>query len=97
MRLYLAGPMRGYPEFNYPAFHKMAAELRAQGHFVFNPAEATDHTDGDPADYMLVDLAWIIAHAQGIAMLPGWEKSKGAKVEHALAECLGLEIMYLDQ
>jgi len=39
MKLYLAGPMRGYPEFNHPAFHAAAAELRASGHAVFNPAE----------------------------------------------------------
>lgn len=39
MRIYIAGPMRGYPEFNFPAFHAAAAKLRADGHTVFNPAE----------------------------------------------------------
>ena len=39
MKLYLAGAMRGIQEFNFPAFHAAAAKLRAQGHFVFNPAE----------------------------------------------------------
>jgi hypothetical protein len=96
MRLYLAGPMNGHPEYNYPTFHKAAVDLRAAGHFVFNPAEMTDHTDGEPVEYMLVGIAWIIAHAEGMAMLPGWEHSKGAKVEHALAEYLGLEIVFLD-
>lgn len=38
-KVYLAGPMRGIPEFNFPAFFKAAEELHAQGYVVFNPAK----------------------------------------------------------
>lgn len=41
------------------------------------------------------DTAWIAMHAEGIAMLPGWERSKGAVAEHALARALNLEIVWL--
>ena len=120
MKLYLAGPMRGIPEFNFPAFHAAAARLRDLGHVVFNPAEkdierwgtiaAGGNTTGseDELETKLGlkkgeairiclgdDLEWICAHADGIAMLPGWQNSKGALAEKATAEALGLKVIYL--
>jgi hypothetical protein len=116
MRIYLAGPMRGIPEFNFPAFHKAAEYLRSLGHEVFSPAEkdnerhgadiSAGNLTGDEAEAakkygfnlreaLGVDLAWICAHAEAVAVLPGWENSKGAKAEKATAEALGLEIMFL--
>lgn len=39
-RIYIAGPMQGYPEFNFPRFNAVAACMRLQGNtVVFNPAE----------------------------------------------------------
>lgn len=37
--IYVAGPMQGYPEFNFPTFNAVAWALRQDGHTVFNPAE----------------------------------------------------------
>lgn len=46
-------------------------------------------------DCMKIDLNWIIDNADAIALLPDWNRSAGAKVEKALAELLGLEVIFL--
>lgn len=46
--VYVAGPMRGLPEFNFPAFNAAAAKLKAKGWTVFNPAERDLATGFDP-------------------------------------------------
>ncbi len=92
MRIYLAGPMRGIPDFNYPAFFKYAHELRSQGHEVFNPAEIGIHQD-EIREIMAVETGWICRKAEAVYLMPGWEKSRGARAEQALAEALDLKIM----
>jgi hypothetical protein len=47
-------------------------------------------------DALADDTAYICKEADAIAMLPGWENSKGARAEHALAFALGHTIIYLD-
>lgn len=50
---------------------------------------------GDMRQVIMEDLRWIADYADAIALLPGWEKSKGARTERALAEFLGLFIREL--
>ena len=118
MKLYLAGPMRGIPEFNFPAFHTAAKKLRDEGHIVFNPAErdnekhGTDISKGNATgdegqaakehgfslrDALADDLWWICKEAEGIAVLSGWTRSKGAQAEIATAFALGLHLIYLQE
>lgn len=92
MRIYVAGPMTGVPDMNYPLFNDVAAKLREQGHDVFNPAE--ELPDLSYREAMAKDMEFISNHATAICMLPGWENSPGARAEHALACCLKLTIMY---
>ena len=46
MKIYIAGPMRGYPNFNFPAFFDTEEWLRAKGYDVFNPARADNEKYG---------------------------------------------------
>jgi len=111
VKLYVAGPMRGIKDFNFPAFDNAAERLRAAGYEVCNPAdrdrdehgaevgqsETGDladiaHTGFDLREALSWDLAWIAANADGVAVLPGWENSKGAAAEVALARALGLPV-----
>lgn len=41
------------------------------------------------------DTNWIAMEAEGIALLPGWQGSKGVRAEKALAEAINLEVIYL--
>ena len=95
MKVYLAGPMRGYPNHNFPAFHTAAHKLRTEGHEVFNPADTGEPYGWKIRDYMFLDLAWICNHAEAVALLPGWEKSRGATAEAATAMALGLKVIEL--
>jgi hypothetical protein len=118
MRIYVAGPMRGIPFFNFPAFHKAAWRLRAEGHMVFNPAErdiqatgvdiskgnSTGDNDKAEADHgfnlreaLCDDLTFICLQADAIALLPGWQSSKGATAEVATAIALGLKLYTISE
>ena len=91
-RIYIAGPMTGLPELNFPAFHAAAAALRAQGHHVENQAEINADPKAQWLDCMRMDIARLVT-CDAVYLLPGWEKSRGAKVEHGLAVGLGFQII----
>jgi hypothetical protein len=95
-RIYLAGPMTGIVDFNYPAFHAEAARLRQLGYHVENPAENPAPACGSWAGYMRLALAQLLA-CDTAAFLPGWGSSRGAGIEHALAVDLGLRITLAHQ
>jgi Domain of unknown function (DUF4406) len=87
-RAYVAGPMTGLPEFNFPAFNAAAARLRAQGVTVLNPAEHGIVDGAGWGDYLRHDLAGLVS-CERIHLLPGWSKSKGANLEVLVSLVLG--------
>ena len=96
-RLYVAGPMRGQPDHGYPAFRKAAADLRAAGYEVVAPHELdTDLPGFDPHDdATLTREHWhtamtrdieIVLGVDGVATLPYWRRSEGARIEVLIAD-----------
>ena len=95
MIAYLSGPMTGLPDLNYPAFQAAAKRLRAQCVQVISPHEITPPGSGPWSwqAHMRVDLAALLT-ADVIVLLPGWETSRGAQLEKAVAEAIGMPVDY---
>jgi len=92
--IYLSGPMKGHPESNYPLFNSVAAELRSKGHHVYNPAEYP-HDGEFPIRKAFAEYCnYICLRADTIVLLPGWDRSIGAKVEKGLAQRIGLAVEF---
>jgi hypothetical protein len=99
--IYLAGPMTGYPKSNFPAFIDMATRLRDVGYTVWSPAEKDIENGYDPLkglgevwtlrEYMFDDLHAVL-NARMVAVLPGWEKSRGANLEVFTALSVGTPV-----
>ncbi len=91
MKIYIAGPMTGLPEFNRPAFHNAATRILAQGNVALNPATLPDGLS--QFEYMDICLA-MLRCADAIFLLNNWHLSAGARAEKALAEKLSLHILH---
>jgi hypothetical protein len=92
MRIYLAGPMTGIDEYNFPLFNKTARELRLYNHEVFNPAElnrANETPLKETKFYLIRDLTVLMLFDfDVIVLLPDSDNSPGVKIEKFLAENL---------
>lgn len=92
MKIYVAGRIRG--THNYAAkFAEASDRLRLEGHCIFNPAAANQ--EGRPLKDIMGYLLPQLCECEAIAMLPGWWRSGGARIEWLLARYLGLRVIYL--
>lgn len=100
-RLYVAGPMTGLPEYNYPAFNAAADDLREDGYSVSNPAEIDEddypHEGRPPWDWYMRRALELVVQADAVALLPGWQDSTGARLETQVAEALGMRMRSVDE
>jgi Domain of unknown function (DUF4406) len=112
MRVYLAGPMCGYPQFSQEAFIEGAQRLREKGHEVWSPYEDSLASGLDTAgmsgnqaeaervrplrECLAADLSWISLHVEAVVVMEGWEASLGATAEAAAARALGIPVIRLE-
>ena len=100
--VYIAGPMRGLPQSNYPQFESVARFLRSEGWDVCSPVEigsafgTAAELNADPVKlYRAMDAErdTLRTSCDAILLLPGWERSKGARAELIIALEKHLEII----
>lgn len=109
MRLYVAGPMSGYPEHNFPAFRKAARLLRDMGHEVTSPVEMDEASGFDAstapnveagsaewAKFLARDVIVIAGDVEGVVVIDGWEQSRGAALEVHVARELGKHVYRIE-
>lgn len=96
MGIYLSGPMTGIADHNVPAFNRAAALLRARGHHVINPAEMAGGDLSLPwSAYIRADIGCLL-RVEAVRVLPGWERSRGARLEVLVAQSIGIPVLTLD-
>lgn len=106
VRVYVSGQITGLkPEEYEPLFYAAEAKLQADGYEVTNPlriAKGIAPELIDPATHTEREIWRTIIKAdiselmkcQAIYMLPNWERSEGATLEHKIAEGLRIPIDY---
>lgn len=101
MKIYMGGPMRHITDLNWPAFDEATTRWREAGYEVFNPAEmdrenglsSEDEMDDAMIRFIFANDFHELCFCDGIALLPGWQKSKGAVCETIIALMLkGLKV-----
>ena len=93
--IYLSGPMTGIPDHNYPTFNTWADRLRSRGFVVNNPAE--NGMAGRGWGECMRAAVKQLCDSDVVLLLPGWEGSKGARIEIDLAIDLGLPIHFASE
>jgi hypothetical protein len=109
-RVYIAGPMTGRPNFNADAFIRAKGMLHLLGHEPVSPIDlnlasglisvAHDGTVSEAVEYsrnaaLSGDIRALV-QCDAIALLSGWQESKGASLEERIARALGLRRFHVD-
>lgn len=99
-RIFISGPMTGIKDFNFPLFNAVAAKLRDYGFDVVNPVDICRKykkekvlTDRNVFAQMIAEQQEAERTCDVLMLLPGWEDSKGVRLELKTALELGLTLI----
>jgi hypothetical protein len=89
-KVYLCGKITGDDDYR-SKFFEAEKKLFEAGFYPVNPAAVVPHdTEWEAAMRLAISL---MLQCDGVALLPDWEQSRGAKIEKQLAGDLGLLVM----
>ena len=93
-KVYISGKITGLELSEAMAiFEAKERELCEAGHEVINPFKIHGTEQKTWEGYMLTDIEHLFG-CHEIHMLPNWKQSKGARIEHAIAEQMEMTIVY---
>lgn len=89
VKVYISGPMTGVAELNRQAFERAAQRLRAMGHEPVIPGDL--HPTNTPYGDALRNALRAMLECDQYTLLDGWERSRGARLEHEIGQAIGME------
>ena len=99
MKIFISGPMTGYPDYNFPAFDKVEQLLNSKGIKTVSPVTICQEYSQEAVIKDKTLFAKMVEKQQdaektctAILLLKGWEASNGARLElnTALKNCLDI-------